>query len=232
MKLFFDARYIRTDFHDGVSRYSYEVAHALAKLHPVTFIICDDAQIPFIPTGSKTIKIHSGESILEPFTSIRLNQYKPDVVFSPMQTMGSLGKKFKLILTLHDMIYYKHRLPPPQAKGIVRPLWRLFHMWYWPQRIVLNKADVVATVSQTSKAEIMAAKLTKRPLIVVSNAARDLSPLLQQPIAQTEQPPKNLVLWAHRCRTKMPKHSSKLWNTYPAGYCIFAARSNQKDRQN
>lgn len=193
MKLFFDARYIRTDFHDGVSRYSYEVAHALTKLHPVTFIISDNAQVSFLPDGHETIKIHALDSVKEPFTSLILNKYKPDVVFSPMQTMGSFGKRFKLILTLHDMIYYKHRLPPPQAKGLVRPLWRLFHLWYWPQRMVLNKADIVATVSQTSKAEITAAKLTKRPLIVVSNAARDLSPLLQRPVSQTEQPPKNLV---------------------------------------
>src|SRR5690625_6518541 len=36
----------------------------------------------------------------------------PDVVFSPMQTIGSAGRKFGLILTLHDLIYYQHRTPP------------------------------------------------------------------------------------------------------------------------
>ena len=193
MKLLFDARYIRTDYHDGVSRYSYEVAHALARMQPVTFIICDDAQITLLPKGSETVKIHAVDSILEPLTSLILNKFKPDVVFSPMQTMGSFGRRFKLILTLHDMIYYKYRLPPPQAKGLVRPAWRLFHLWYWPQKLVLNRADIVATVSQTSRTEILAAKLTKRPLIVVSNAARDLSPLLSRPVEQTERPPKNLI---------------------------------------
>lgn len=193
MKLFFDARYIRTDFHDGVSRYSFEVAHALAKLHPVIFIIWDDGQIDLLPKHAKTIKIHKPDSLLEPFTSFVLNKYHPDVVFSPMQAMGSIGRRFKLILTLHDMIYYIHRLPPPSAKGIVRPIWRLFHMSYWPQRLVLNQADVVATVSQTSRQEITAAQLTKRPLIVISNAARDLSPLLKKSVMQADQPPKNLV---------------------------------------
>lgn len=193
MKLFFDARYIRTDFHDGVSRYSFEVAHALAKLYPVTFIVSSKAQVPLLPKDAKTITIHKVDSPLEPFTSLILNKYKPDVVFSPMQTMGSLGRRFKLILTLHDMIYYIHRLPPPTAKGIVRPIWRLFHLWYWPQRLVLNRADVVATVSETSRDEIQEANLTKRPLIVVSNAARDLSPLLKKPVSQLKSPPKNLV---------------------------------------
>jgi glycosyltransferase involved in cell wall biosynthesis len=110
-----------------------------------------------------------------------------------MQTMGSFGRRFKLILTLHDMIYSVHRLPPPSAKGIIRPIWRLFHLSYWPQRLILNRADTVATVSQTSRDEIAHAKLTKRPLIVVSNAARDLSPLLTAPVRQGTEPPKNLV---------------------------------------
>jgi glycosyltransferase involved in cell wall biosynthesis len=193
VKLFFDARYIRTDYHDGVSRYSYEVGHALAKLHPVTFIICDDAQRKFLPEGHEVVKIHPVDSPLEPFTSWRLNKFAPDVVFSPMQTMGSFRRRFKLILTLHDLIYYIHRQPPPQAKGIVRPIWRLFHLWYWPQRLVLNGADAVATVSQTSYDDIRRVKLTKRPLFVVSNAARDLTPLLEKPVIQLITPPKNLV---------------------------------------
>lgn len=193
MKLFFDARYIRTDYHDGISRYSYEVAHALAKLHPVTFIVSSDDQAKMLPENAQAVKIHAVDSWREPFTSMRLNKFGPDVVFSPMQTMGSFGRRFKLILTLHDMIYYVHRLPPPSAKGIVRPIWRLFHMSYWPQRLVLNRADIVATVSQTSRDEIAGAKLTKRPLVVVSNAARDLSPLLKDPVTQRQEPPKNLV---------------------------------------
>lgn len=193
MKLFFDARYIRTDYHDGISRYSYEVAHALAKQHPVTFIVSSDEQAAMLPENAKAVKIHSVDSWLEPFSSMRLNKFGPDVVFSPMQTMGSLGRRFKLILTLHDMIYYIHRLPPPSAKGIVRPLWRLFHLSYWPQRLVLNRADTVATVSETSRDEIAHAKLTKRPLIVVSNAARDLTPLLTSKVSQGKNPPKNLV---------------------------------------
>lgn len=193
MKLFFDARYIRTDFHDGVSRYSTELANALAAITPVTFIICTPKQLHFLPPGAEYIRIHKPDSWLEPFTALRLNFYRPTVVFSPMQTMGSLGRRFKLILTLHDMTYYAHRLPPPQAKGLVRPLWRLFHLWYWPQRLVLNRADMVATVSQTAKAEIAAAQLTKRPLVVVSNAARDLSEYLKTPVQLAEKPPKNLL---------------------------------------
>jgi len=227
MKLFFDARYIRTDYHDGISRYSYEIAHALAKITPVTFIISDDAQIALLPQNASVVKIHTVDSPLEPFTSLRLNKFKPDVVFSPMQTIGSLGRRFKLILTLHDMIYYKHRLPPPQAKGFVRPLWRLFHVWYWPQRLVLNRADIVATVSQTSRDEITAAKLTKRPLIVVSNAARDLAPLLAKPVQQYEHPPKNLVFMGTPLPYKNPETLIKAMEFLPGRTLHICSKISQ-----
>lgn len=228
MKLFFDARYIRTDFHDGVSRYSFEVAHALAKLHPVTFIISKDDQIKLLPDGAKTVKIHAVDSLLEPFTSLILNKYRPDVVFSPMQTMGSLGRNFKLILTLHDMIYYIHRLPPPSAKGIVRPIWRLFHAWYGPQRLVLNQADVVATVSETSRDEIQAARLTKRPLIVVSNAARDLTPLLKRPVKQLQSPPKNLVFMGTPLPYKNAETLIKAMGSLPDRTLHICSKISQK----
>jgi glycosyltransferase involved in cell wall biosynthesis len=205
MNLLFDARYIRTDFHDGISRYTTELGNALAKLHPVTFIISKEAQREFLPPDAATVLLHDVSSPLEPFTALRLNKYRPDVVVSPLQTMGSLGRKFKLILTLHDLIYYKHRLPPPVAKGLVRPLWRLFHLTYWPQRLVLNRADIVATVSQTSKKEILEARLTKRPVIVVSNAARDLTPLLNAPVKQGTSPPRNLIFMGTPLPYKNPE---------------------------
>jgi len=194
MKLFFDARYIRTDVYDGISRYSAELGTAVAKQHDdTTFLICKEAQKRFLPKNAKTIMLHDVESPMEAFTSLKLNKYAPDVVFSPMQTMGSFGRKFKLILTLHDMIYYRHRTPPSQLQPYVKLGWRLFHLAYWPQRLVLDSADMVATVSETSRADIVNAKLTKRPLIVVSNAPRNLSEFLKKPKTQQKKAPKNLI---------------------------------------
>lgn len=112
MKFFFDARYIRTDFHDGISRYSTELGAALAKLTDVTFIICDPAQIAFLPKEAAYVQIHAPTAVKEPFTARILNEYEPDIVFSPLQTMGATGRNYKLILTSHDMIYYRHRTPP------------------------------------------------------------------------------------------------------------------------
>lgn len=181
MKLFFDARYIRTDYHDGISRYSTELAKAVAKLTPVTFLICDNAQLKMLPKNSHSILIHQPTSPLEPFTPLVLNRYQPDVVFSPMQTMGSRGRNYKLILTLHDLIYHRHKTPPRHLNILIRAGWRLYHATYTPQRITLNAADIVATVSETSKDEILSHRLTKRPVVVIPNAPQQLNEYLDEP---------------------------------------------------
>jgi len=170
MKLFYDARYIRTDFHDGISRYSTELGNALAKLTDVTFLICDLAQVQFLPKKAHYIQIHSPLSPLEIFTASILNKLGPDIVFSPMQTMGTAGRNYKLILTSHDMIYYRHPMPPSNINGVLRLGWRLYHLTYLPERMSLNGADIVATVSTTVQREFEQAKLTKRPIVVIPNA--------------------------------------------------------------
>ena len=183
IRLLYDARYVRTDFHDGISRFSAELAEAVAAAAPeagvdVVFLIHDDAQRRLLPEGARTLRIHAPTSWREPFTALILNRHRPDVVFSPMQTIGSLGRRFKLILTLHDTIYYRHRTPPHDLPAPVRLGWRLFHLSYVPQRIVLNAADIVATVSETSKRQFAAVRLTKRPVVVLSNAPQRLAALL------------------------------------------------------
>ncbi|QIK63222.1 glycosyltransferase family 4 protein [Leucobacter viscericola] len=172
MKVLFDARYIRVDFHDGISRYSAELAAALSQLTPVTFLIHDEAQRASLPAGADCLKIHAPTSVKEPWTARILNRYKPDAVFSPMQTMGAAGRRFGLILTLHDTIYYRHRTPPRELAWPIRLGWRIFHLSYWPQRLTLNAADVVATVSETSKREFERVRLTKRPIVVIPNAPK------------------------------------------------------------
>jgi glycosyltransferase involved in cell wall biosynthesis len=49
-------------------------------------------------------------------------------------------------------------------------LWRLYHKAFWPQRLLLDRADVVATISHTTEALIAKYSLTKRPVRIVGNA--------------------------------------------------------------
>ncbi|GAB3570607.1 glycosyltransferase family 4 protein [Spelaeicoccus albus] len=180
MKIFFDARFTRTRHHDGISRYGSNLLAALSELAPVTGIIHDDAQRALLPTGVPYVKLISPMSPGEPALPAALNRLGADVVFSPMQVMSSFGRKYKLILTLHDLIYYRHPEPPHDLPVAVRAAWRLYHKAYWPQRRLLNRADAIAAVSETTAGMIADHKLTKRPVHVIGNAAdppTDLPPL-------------------------------------------------------
>jgi glycosyltransferase involved in cell wall biosynthesis len=194
MKLFYDARYIRPDFHDGISRYTTEIANALAKQTAVTFIICDEKQLALLPENSDFIKIHPPISAKEPFTSLILNRHKPDVVFSPLFSMGTFGRRFKLILTSHDMIYVHHPEPPLDITNpIVRIGWRIYYSTKIPMRITLNSADVINTVSESAKKEFLAANITNRPIIVTPNAPRPIGKLLKELPDVTKKAPRNIV---------------------------------------
>lgn len=170
---YFDARYIRVGQHDGISRFSAGLFTALAKQVKVTAVISDLRQLEKLPANTDFLKINDPTSIFEPLTALKLNKLGAKVVFSPMQTIGSFGRKFKLVLTVHDLIYYRHPTPPPGFNIFVRALWRLYHLVYWPQRFLLNRADAIATVSNTTKALIAKHNLTTKPVSVVYNAAGD-----------------------------------------------------------
>jgi hypothetical protein len=88
--IFFDARYIRPDFHDGISRFSANLFAALAKRVELTAIISDEAQLTQLPSGTKWVKINAATSALEPFAALRLNRHKASDV---LQTglISSLG---------------------------------------------------------------------------------------------------------------------------------------------
>jgi len=169
MKLIFDCRYTRIGRHDGISRYTAGVVEALGRLHPVTMLISDKRQLDMLP-DLPWIMGTDPTSVREPWVSRIVNRAHPDVVFSPMQTMGSFGRRYKLILTLHDLIYYNNPTPPRDLSWIIRLGWRLFHLAYWPQRLVLNRADAIVTGTEAAKAQILQKRLTRRPITVVSSA--------------------------------------------------------------
>ncbi len=174
MKLFFDARFIRTDYPDGISRYSSELLKALHKIQPVTAIICDKKQLEVIPDGIDFVIINKPSSLRELFVARTLNHYQPDVVFSPMQLMGGWGRNYLLILTVHDLIYYQYKTPPSSLPALQRLGWWLYHQSYWPERWQLSHADVVVAVSKATKQLIRERRLTRRPIRVVYNAPATL----------------------------------------------------------
>jgi glycosyltransferase involved in cell wall biosynthesis len=182
MKIIFDCRYTRLERHDGISRYTAGLVEAFSKLHPVTMLISDKRQLTMLPHLPWIIS-RPGTSLLEPWIALlTLNREHPDAVFSPMQTIGSVGRHFKLVLTLHDMVFYRTRTPPREFNWAIRAGWWAFHLFYWPQRVTLNRADAVVTGSYNCEREMREVSLTKRPITVIRPGVPDSgAPLREYP---------------------------------------------------
>ncbi|QGK68621.1 glycosyltransferase [Allosaccharopolyspora coralli] len=170
MKVFVDARWTRTDAPDGITRFGANLIAALHELHPVTMLIHDERQLRLLPAHVPHVRINSPFSPRELLVSRTLHRLGADVVFSPMQVIGGFGRRYRLVLTLHDLIYYRHPEPPGFLPAPVRLVWRLFHRAFWPQRVLLNRSDAVVTVSETTARLIAEHRLTTRPVTVVPNA--------------------------------------------------------------
>jgi glycosyltransferase involved in cell wall biosynthesis len=169
VKVLFDCRYTRYERHDGISRFTAGLVAALAKVQPVTMIISDERQLALLPK-LPWVMGPSPTAAGEPWVGRKFNLLRPDVVFSPLQTFGPFGRKFGLVTTVHDLIYYENRTPPRDLAWPVRLVWRLYHLSWVPQRFLLNRADAHATVSETTRELMVRHRLTRHPITVVPNA--------------------------------------------------------------
>ena len=96
MKIIFDCRYTRLGRHDGISRYGARLVEELSKLHPVTMLISDERQLEMLP-DLPWVMGTDPTSAREPWISRLVNPHAPDVVFTPMQTMGPGGRNYALV---------------------------------------------------------------------------------------------------------------------------------------
>lgn len=166
MKIIFDCRYTRLGRHDGISRYGARLVEELARLHPVTMLISDERQLEMLP-DLPWIMGTDPTSAREPWIARLVNPHKPDVVFTPMQTMGPGGREYALVTTVHDLIYYTHRTPPRDLNPALRLLWRGYHLWWGFQRAVLNRADAHVVDSETTRSLMEQHRMTRNPMHVV-----------------------------------------------------------------
>lgn len=232
MKLFFDARYTRTDYHDGISRYSAELGNALLNLpdfrkgtSQLTFLISDEKQRRWFPKNANFLKIHAGTSVKEPWTAQILNKYKPDVVYSPMQTIGTKGRRYTSVLTVQDLIYYRHPKAPGFLPFFVRIGWWLYHQSYWPQKQLLKGADILTSVSQTSADDVAKTGMTKLPIHVVYNAPQTFS---KYPVTHNEKTIKNIVYMGSFMRYKNAETLIQAMEWLPGRTLHLLSRINEK----
>lgn len=169
--LWFDGRYINTSHPDGISRFSIGLIRELSKLTELTVLVCSGPQERLMPDRVRTVRVNTPTSPREIFLAAKLRREEISVLFSPMQTTSPIFRNFKLISSLHDLIYYRHRNPPAHFNPLVKLIWFCFHLVYWPQRALLNLADSVVTVSETTRRQMLEHALTKREITVIHNAA-------------------------------------------------------------
>jgi len=173
-KVFYDARFIDPERLDGVGRYSLELLKAYAQINPdVTMIIYDEKQLARLPKLPYVI-LDNPYKFKQLRMSLRLNRLGAGVVFCPQQIFSGFGRRFKLILSLHDTIYYQFRRPPNWISLSDKVIWRLMYLTPLPHRLLLNQANVVVTVSKASRDDLMRRHLTDRPIEVVYNAPAEL----------------------------------------------------------
>jgi glycosyltransferase involved in cell wall biosynthesis len=226
MKIVFDCRYTRVGRHDGISRYTASLVEALGRRHDVTMLISDHRQLAMLP-ALPWERVSSPTSIREPFVAQQVNRIRPDVVFSPMQTMGTFGRKYKVVLTLHDVIYYAHRTPPHNLPAPIRLLWRLYHLSWWPQRFLLNRADAVVTVSETTAWIMREHRLTRRPVTIVRNAA-DLG---GGDVLPAEERERSLVYMGSYMSYKNVETLAQAMHLLPGYFLHLMSRESPEDRE-
>jgi glycosyltransferase involved in cell wall biosynthesis len=176
LRMGIDCRYVRMGRHDGISRFTAGIVAHLPDRHDYTLLVHDERQLGSLPSGLPWALLPAPTDAGEPLVARKVDELGLDAVFSPMQTMGSLGRHYALVLTLHDLIYYRNRTPPREFSWPIRLGWRLFHLSWAPQRFLLNGADGVVTVSRTTAGLIARHRLTKRPVTVAYNAADAAEP--------------------------------------------------------
>lgn len=227
MRILFDCRYVvRSGHHDGISRFSARLVEALGRRMPVEMLISDEAQLRLLPDLPWHL-VSSETSLREPWIARQLNRLEPDAVFSPLQTMGSAGRRYGLVLTLHDLIYHRHRTPPRNVPWYIRVGWWFYHLTYGPQRRNLNRPDEVVTVSETTKDLIARHRLTRRPVTVVRNAA---DPLVADPPARTPAPGRELVYMGSFMPYKNVETLARAMHDLPGYRLHLLSRVTPRDR--
>jgi glycosyltransferase involved in cell wall biosynthesis len=78
-----------------------------------------------------------------------------------------------LILTVHDLIYFRFPTPPAKLSFLTRAIWRAYHLSFWPQRWLLKSTDALVTVSQTTALDLSRTRMYPGEIAVIPNAVSD-----------------------------------------------------------
>ena len=163
MNIIIDIRWIRKKKLDGISQVILNIVKNILEIDTKNeykflynkedtkdilekFINSDKNNYQFIKTD---IKLFSLKEIfcLRKF----LKNLKADIFYSPHFVTFPFNKNYKTILTVHDLIPFI--LPETLSKSSLK--WKIFYKFHWPTKFLLKKADLVITVSENSKKDLV-----------------------------------------------------------------------------
>ena len=180
-----NTRFLLVDYLEGYGNFIYETFKRIAKQHPEhQFIfIFDRKQDKKFVIEPNVKEVVAGPSATHPLLwklwyDVRipaiLKKYKADV-FVSCDGFCSLGTKVPQCLVVHDLAFIHY-------PSFIRKSALLFYRRYIPR--YLNKATVIATVSEFSKQDIIAKYKTEAVKInVVFNGVKEIF----QPVSKDEK---------------------------------------------
>lgn len=174
----------------GFGRFTRELLSALLDLDKTNeylfFVDGDTADVESIPSNAEVIKTNTTVSAMvaasaESRRSVKdlwamtrqVSRHKVDIFFFPaVYSYFPILNRTKIIVTLHDVIADHH----PE---LIFPNARSKFFWKAKQYAAIRQADVIATVSEYSKREIIDYfKLDESDLRIISEAARPVFSVL------------------------------------------------------
>lgn len=174
----------------GFGRFTRELLGALLEVDKTNeylfFVDGDTADVESIPSNAEVIKTNTTVSVMvaasaESRRSVKdlwamtrqVSRHKVDIFFFPaVYSYFPILNRTKIIVTLHDVIADHH----PE---LIFPNARSKFFWKAKQYAAIRQADVIATVSEYSKREIIEYfKLDESDLRIISEAARPVFSVL------------------------------------------------------
>jgi glycosyltransferase involved in cell wall biosynthesis len=174
----------------GFGRFTRELLSALLDLDKTNeylfFVDGDTADVESIPSNAEVIKTSTTVSAMKAASADsrrsvkdlwamtrQVSRHKVDIFFFPaVYSYFPILNRTKIIVTLHDVIADHH----PE---LIFPNARSKFFWKAKQYAAIRQADVIATVSEYSKREIIDYfKLDESDLRIISEAARPVFSVL------------------------------------------------------
>ncbi|MCX5751201.1 MAG: glycosyltransferase family 1 protein [Candidatus Saganbacteria bacterium] len=209
MRIAFDCRWFKTSNLDGIGGYTLNLVKALLQIDRENEYLLlfdrEDRLRYFISQvteeGDKTFPNLKTKLIFPAdavgrnffFFPLLLKREHVDVFHSPCFMIQPMGKTYRLVLTIHDLLAYRF----PNYFQLACPKLRLFLFLEKMQEALLNRAEALVVHTEELKKEL----LTKFKRLKPENI-KVISPGIEEPFKQEKVPQEKLNVYLEKYKLK------------------------------